>query len=470
MLPPLLLALAVAAGAAPLPDLSSVPEGAFLGARDASRDAALVVAIEDYWKLPDVPGAKLNGLDWAQYLRDGQGVAADRITVLLDGQATAVDIDKAARAMAALARGGRLWVVWIGHGTTSIDGSGGRLVAVDAQSKPESVELNSVGSQALLGAVSVAGPSEVVAVIDACFSGQTTAGPLVPGLQPVRPASFRIPANTFVMTAASADEVAGPLEVAARPAFSYFLLGALRGWGDRNRDGRVTVAEAGDYTRELMLQTVEGRQQTPTVEGLQLDRELSRSLPGEVAPPVASFTSFTAALQRDERLALSRAARLQEASDQWRLLEDRARKLRVDDRREVRDWYQTWRDAAVATVDTQGTHTLLVDPVELESAAQWLRSAARRHRALSPAGVGLGLVTLGAGGAGAYLLADGFGRYQVDCQELLGEVRCDDGSWTSIQRELQVGGALIGLGAVGLLGGGIWVGVAPTGVQVRGNF
>src|SRR6185295_15650443 len=36
------------------------------------------------------------------------------------------------------------------------------------------------------------------------------------------------------------------------PAFSYLMLGALRGWADENHDGGVTAAEANAYVkREL---------------------------------------------------------------------------------------------------------------------------------------------------------------------------------------------------------------------------
>ena len=39
-----------------------------------SNDAALIVAIEDYAFLPDVPGAARNAADWQQFLRRDLGV------------------------------------------------------------------------------------------------------------------------------------------------------------------------------------------------------------------------------------------------------------------------------------------------------------------------------------------------------------------------------------------------------------
>ena len=53
----------------------------------------------------------------------------------------------------------------------------------------------------------------------------------------------RAPTNVTVLTAATADQVAGPLPGAARPAFSYLVLGGLRGWADSDHNGRVTAGE-----------------------------------------------------------------------------------------------------------------------------------------------------------------------------------------------------------------------------------
>jgi hypothetical protein len=70
-----------------------------------------------------------------------------------------------------------------------------------------------------------------------------------------------------VFSAARADQVAGALPRAQRPAFSYLMLGALRGWADApghdgKRDGAVTAAEAERYVAR-QLRGFPGRTQVP---------------------------------------------------------------------------------------------------------------------------------------------------------------------------------------------------------------
>jgi TolA-binding protein len=108
-----------------------------------------------------------------------------------------------------------------------------------------------------------------VVVIDACFSGRTgTGAAIVEGLQPL--ISVRETAGTdkaLVFSAGRADEFAGALPGLSRPAFSYLLLGALRGWGDADNNGRVTAHEAVDYTRGALRALVKDRNQTPELSG-----------------------------------------------------------------------------------------------------------------------------------------------------------------------------------------------------------
>ena len=65
---PLLTALAapsVFAAESLWPDLSEPPR-----VGGSAQDAAVVVAIEDYSLVSDIPGARSNGLDWYSYLTD----------------------------------------------------------------------------------------------------------------------------------------------------------------------------------------------------------------------------------------------------------------------------------------------------------------------------------------------------------------------------------------------------------------
>jgi len=132
---------------------------------------------------------------------------------------------------------------------------------VDAQQKAESLYSRSVRQSELSTAL---GGKPTVMVIDACFSGRASAGqPIAAGLQPmilVHPAAA---ATSTLLTAGKSDQFAGPLPGSDRPAFSYLVLGALRGWGDANGDGVVTAEEALNYAAKALIVLPIGRAQTP---------------------------------------------------------------------------------------------------------------------------------------------------------------------------------------------------------------
>jgi len=245
------------------PDLSQAPVGSGAG----SRDAAVIVAIEDYAYVEDVVGARQNGVDWYTWLIDAQGLSPDQVHLLRDGQAKDHRIlDKVDLALDQVGEGATIWFVFIGHGAPSPDGRDGLLVGADADRSADGIQRRSLSQAALLAKLEGGHGGMPVVVIDACFSGQSTRGlPLVPGLQPLVP-NYSLPGTeALVLSAGSADQFAGDLPGASRPAFSYLLLGALRGWGDRNGDAEVTAEEAVAYARGALLVTTPDRLQTPTV-------------------------------------------------------------------------------------------------------------------------------------------------------------------------------------------------------------
>jgi hypothetical protein len=229
----------------------------------------VIIGIEDYVFIPDVPGALQNALDWWRYLQ-ARGVPLAHIALLRNADATAEAItDALTLARGQVQPGGRLWVVFIGHGAPAPDGSDGLLVGVDAQQSARSLQARGIARQQLV-AMASGTDHDAVVVLDACFSGRDRAGAaLVPGLQPlvlVQSANSDGP-RVVVMSAGAGDEFAGPLPLWPRPAFSYLLLGALRGWGDADDDGVVTAEEAVGYTRGTLQALLRDRRQTPEVSG-----------------------------------------------------------------------------------------------------------------------------------------------------------------------------------------------------------
>ena len=300
MLSALALAAMLPAMAADWPDLQEAPTGT----REGKNDAAVVIAIQDYLLVDDIPGANANADAWYAWLHRSRGIPLDRIEQLRDHDASVRRIREAiATGAASVQAGGTLWFVFIGHGAPSRDGSDGLIVGAKADRSANGIYDESLARSEIVQALQASRASQAVAVIDACFSGQSTQGTaLVPGLQPLIPTALLlgVPDKVTVLTAAGSGEFAGPLPGMARPAFSYLALGALRGWADQegDGDGSVSSEEVIAYTRGALKATVRGRTQTPARLGQ--DRRLGRALThdapdllalGAAARPTLSSTS-----------------------------------------------------------------------------------------------------------------------------------------------------------------------------------
>lgn len=276
------------------PSLSTTAqlEGATAG------DAAVIIAIEDYTFLPNVSGAISNGNDWEQFFRNSLGI--DNVRYLSNSQATRERIlrfaDTAAEDVEA---GGTLWFIFIGHGAPWYDEddprqTDGALVGVDTQQDPESMNARGVRQQEVLDRLNTGAQARTVMIVDACYSGRDAGGDSLTPTMPVSSVSLNpsFAIESVVLTAAEAREVAGYLPGEDRPAFSYLLLGALRGWAAEG--GEVRASDALHFTQRA-LRGVPGRfQQTPTLMGnsdlvlvrntVEADPDIARIIRGNAEP------------------------------------------------------------------------------------------------------------------------------------------------------------------------------------------
>lgn len=273
------------------PEMSS-PAPAIGGGEN---DAAVVVGVQGYAFVGEVPGAEANAKAWHRHLTETLGVAPENVKLLTGVDGTREEILSAARKAASRAGPkGTLWFVFVGHGAPSADGKDGLLVGVDAQQKAESLESRSLRRQELLQVLGKSRASAIRVVLDACFSGRKPDGSsLAPGLQPLLTVLSPGAADPrmIVLTAAKGDQFAGPLPGAGRPAFSYLVLGGLRGWAGEN-DGRVTAGSLLRYATRALEATLRGRNQTPDLMG-QEDATVSASA-GEKGPNLARLAQATA--------------------------------------------------------------------------------------------------------------------------------------------------------------------------------
>ena len=265
-----------------------------------SKDAAVVIGIGDYAHVPAVGNADDNAGDWYGYLVKSRGVPVERVTLLLDEDATLEEMQAATMdAASQVSKGGTLWFVFIGHGAPSRDGSDGLLIGYDAQQKARSLGARSFARSELIEMLEDSSAESINVFLDACFSGKDRGGEqLVAGLQPLAVTSDKVSSDkrTMLMTAAHSNEFAGPLPGGDRPAFSYLALGGLRGWADDDEDGSVTAQELHDYVSRAMQTLVHDRKQRPTLAG-KGGRELVRSA-NESGPDFSDLVMATSGKRR----------------------------------------------------------------------------------------------------------------------------------------------------------------------------
>ncbi len=289
----LILAATAFADPGPWPSLAAPAKSVGGGARDA----AVIVGIGKYDAVPPVVGAAENARDWYEYLTATRGVPAQNARLLIDGDAAREDILEAVKTAARrVGPGGTLWFVFVGHGARGADGRDGLLAGVDARPSLSSLQARSVAESELLRALARGRERDALVVLDACFSGRDEDGrELVAGLQPLMPSmGVRVPdPREAVLTAAAGDQFAGALPGEQRPAFSYLILGGLRGWAADAR-GVVTAEGLWSYARRALEATVRGREQSPQLWGNRRAAWASSREPGPDLARVALATAGSA--------------------------------------------------------------------------------------------------------------------------------------------------------------------------------
>lgn len=257
----------------PWPELEPPPAAQGGG----EHDAAVIVAIDAGPDGSTTPGALRNARAWERWLVESRGVPPSSVALLSGPLATAAQVRaQMLGAVDKAERGGTLWFLYVGRAAPE-----GGLVAGDGRAAIEPFEP--------FDAISMGVHARTVFVLDACGAsdtGPSRAGksgvstppepelPPSPTAQPrganppptdlaelsggLRERAMRgIPekgtftsnrdvvgtASLTVFDAGAPGQCMRRLPTRQRPALSYLVLAALRGWADTNRDGQVTVAE-----------------------------------------------------------------------------------------------------------------------------------------------------------------------------------------------------------------------------------
>lgn len=235
-----------------------------------SADAAVVIGIEDYAFLPDVPFAERDAWAVSATLSASVGVPRGKVHVLVDNPSREQMLAAVTEAADSIGDDGTVWVYFAGHGAAD-PASGERiLLGVDAQAERDAFASRGISVDAIERAA-IAGGADVFLLIDACFTGKGRDGDaLVPGARMVIPTSWSTPSGMTEWSATQPSQWASPLEDAQHGAFTYAVLGAMRGWADGYTDGQpdgvVTTDEAHAYV-ERTLRDLGVRNQQPSYTG-----------------------------------------------------------------------------------------------------------------------------------------------------------------------------------------------------------
>lgn len=236
------------------------------------RDAAVLIGIDDYPFLDPVAGAEANITAWERFLVQSRQLPYERVRRLAGKWVDRAQVEAALKSAAGqVQKGGTLYVVFVGHGAPA-KGPRGAMEPhlLLGNTSPNLQSFSTAGLPVSRIAKLTQGAqkrgAKVVAVLDACFTGKGQGGTqLIAGAQFAVLGQLAALPKVTMLTAASAQDITGPLPGASRPAFSYLVLGALLGWGDRDGDGVVTAQEAVSFAGAVMLDAQ--RAERPALEG-----------------------------------------------------------------------------------------------------------------------------------------------------------------------------------------------------------
>jgi len=171
-----------------------------------------------------------------------------------------------------------VFIYYSGHGAPDTDTKKGFLVPVDCD--PNRVSLNGYGLSTLYSNLDKISKEKsikhITVVIDACFSGTSSAGSLLSNISPIyittENQTLTTP-NSAVFTSASGDQVSNWYTEKKQSLFTYFFLKGLKGEADLDKNGEITTKELRDFIVDeangvpYWSRRISQRTQTPTFFG-----------------------------------------------------------------------------------------------------------------------------------------------------------------------------------------------------------
>jgi len=239
---------------------------------------AVVIGISKYKNIPSLKYAANDAQAFYRYLTEVSGVPKDHIWLLLDEEAT---LDKLKSALGTHLRrqAGRddMVIIYLaGHGATerdaaSPDGDGLEKYILPHNADPKDLFASALPMNDVSKIFQRISSEKMVFISDTCYSG-ASGGRTIPvtGTRTNISGAFldRISQGKgrVILTASDANEVSVEKDELKHGVFTYYLLEALGGQGDIDKDGAITVDEVYRYVSMKVPQAT-GQDQHPVKKG-----------------------------------------------------------------------------------------------------------------------------------------------------------------------------------------------------------
>jgi len=242
--------------------------------KQESNKVALIIGIENYSDIPKVSYANDDAKFFFEYASTALGVSSDNIKMLIDKDATYIEINKILKKwLKSKIKPGKtdLIIFYAGHGLASKDNKELYLLPQDAD--PDLLSISAISRTKLFKEIETLKPKTTTFFFDACYTGSSRDDELIMAdARPVRildDVNENIPENFTIFSATKLNQIASGLKGVDHGIFSYYLMKGLEGKADANKNKDITNGELIAYLKKNVAQKASelGRQQNPSLAG-----------------------------------------------------------------------------------------------------------------------------------------------------------------------------------------------------------
>ena len=245
---------------------------------DRAKVWAVVIGISKYKTVHPLRYADMDAQAFHDYLMGNVGVPAENVTLLLNEQATLMNLKRTlgTELKRKAAEKDTVIIYYAGHGAPEADASasdddGLEKYIVPYDADPKDLYSTGLPMREVETIFNRLAPERVIFISDSCYSGATAGRTFATASRrAVVSESFLTRLSKgkgrIVLSASKASEVSEEREDLGHGVFTYYLLEGLRGNADTDRDGVITVDEAYGYVSRKVPEAT-GQNQHPVKKG-----------------------------------------------------------------------------------------------------------------------------------------------------------------------------------------------------------